>query len=66
MKAPARTLSASEVAALLGFSRWTVQRLVASGSFPKPIRMSGTNGRPRWYAPTVEAWLASLDRSANQ
>lgn len=54
-----RWLTSREVAQLLGYSRWTLLRLVSAGRFPAPIRVLGPTSHPRWHAPTVEAWMVA-------
>jgi len=46
-----------EVAAFLAVSQRTIERMVASGEFPPPIRISP--GRTRWRQVDVDAWLES-------
>ncbi len=45
-----------EVAAALGIGLATLERLLASGRFPKPDARAGR--RLLWRPSTVEAWLA--------
>jgi prophage regulatory protein len=53
--APPSLLTLDDVARDLAVSVRTVQRLVAAGEFPTPIRI--TPGRVRWRRADVDAWL---------
>lgn len=48
-------LSVSDVAAVLGCTRRTVERLRSSGNFPGPDLQVGK--LPRWEPETVRAWI---------
>jgi excisionase family DNA binding protein len=47
--------SITEVATALGIGRRTLERLIASGKFPKPDLRIGR--MPRWKRETVRAWI---------
>lgn len=51
-------LNIKGAAMLAGISQSTVKRLVVSGSFPKPVRMSPR--RIGWLAGEVKAWVRAL------
>ncbi len=53
--AVAPLLNLDEVAGLLQISTRTVERKLAAGEFPPPIRISAT--RSRWLRTDVDAWL---------
>jgi excisionase family DNA binding protein len=56
----ARLLTVQDVATLLGYeSRDTVYRLLRAGRLPRPIRLTGATGHPRWRADVIDAWLAA-------
>ena len=53
----ARILRRKDVERLTGLSKATLYRLVNSGAFPRPVKLS-----PRavgWHAQVVKAWLES-------
>ena len=52
---PPALLTREDVASLLGIAPRTVQRMVASGDFPRPIPI--TSGRARWRRSDIDAWL---------
>jgi predicted DNA-binding transcriptional regulator AlpA len=49
-------LRLDEVAATLGMSRRTIERLRAGGKFPKPDVKAGK--APLWKPETIRAWIA--------
>jgi excisionase family DNA binding protein len=63
MQAPAATpierltLRLNEVAATLGLSRRTVERLIYRGKFPPPDRRAGR--ALLWRVETIDQWVAS-------
>jgi prophage regulatory protein len=47
-----------EVLKRVGFGRTTLQQLVKSGEFPKPIKLAGPEARAvGWVASEVELWI---------
>lgn len=46
------------------FGKWAetyvAQKIVVLPDFPKPVRVTGENGKPRWIANQVKAYVASL------
>lgn len=50
-----RLLDRKEVAAMLGICTKTLDRKLAKGEFPQPIRV--TERRVRWRASAIEKWL---------
>ncbi|MBX7459264.1 AlpA family phage regulatory protein [Qipengyuania sp. 1NDH17] len=52
----ARLLSPKKVCEEVSFSRATLDRLVAAGDFPAPIRI--TQNRLAYSAEAVEKWIA--------
>lgn len=52
-----QVLDAEEVAKRLGCSKKTVLRLVASGEFPAPIKVTGN--RTGWRKSDFENWVAT-------
>lgn len=54
-------LSMQGVAAQLGYTVSTVEKLRREESFPKPVYPHG-NGDPRWNAAEVDAWMRSQPR----
>lgn len=59
---PVGLLSAWDVIARIGVSRATIYRMVDSGEFPSPVKISP--GRRAWVEAEVNAWLA--DRLAER
>ncbi len=53
-----RLLRMAQVTAMLGISRATIYRYVASGKMPKPIKLSARC--VAWKASVISDWLASL------
>ena len=53
-----RLLTPREVAGLIGYSLPSLRRMVARGSFPAPLRLTGPLAHPRWVSTDVAAWLA--------
>ncbi len=56
-----RLLRIAEVTALVGLSRATVYRLIDSGGFPRPVRLSP--GRVAWVRREVEDWMSRLEEA---
>ena len=52
-----RLLRRREVEELTGLSRASIYRLMRSGSFPLPVRVSAT--AVRWKASDITAWIES-------
>jgi excisionase family DNA binding protein len=57
----ARLLSKKELARLLGVSPRSVDRLVAAGQLPRPIKVGALS---RWRRDDVEQWIASQAASS--
>ena len=51
-------LSAGQVADLLGCTKRTVWKLLSSGKFPKPVRL--TPKLPRWRRADLDKYISSL------
>lgn len=49
-----RLLDRNSVAERLGISSRTLDRMVASGEFPSPVRICG---RPKWPVEVVDQWF---------
>ena len=49
---------------IANFGKWAptyvAQRIVVLPNFPKPIRVTGENAKPRWIADQVKAFVANL------
>lgn len=58
---PRHILLGSSVKDVTGFSRVTLHRLVKSGEFPAPVRLS--SGRIGWFADEIADWQAALPRA---
>lgn len=62
---PKRLISLGEVTRRIGQSRWTVNRLIAEGKFPPPVRIGNRtmfeDGEVSAY---VEGLLAARERSS--
>ena len=56
-----RFLTRAEVEHRTGLGRSSIYRLMRSGAFPEPIRVS--ERAVRWSAREIEAWAASRPRS---
>lgn len=54
---PAKFLSVRQVMAITSLSKPTIYKLMAAGSFPKPIRISPN--RVAWSDATLAAWIAA-------
>lgn len=54
---PVRFLTATAVAELTSLSRATIDRKVATGDFPKPVKIS--DRRKAWPAAAVAEWMAA-------
>lgn len=52
---PGTYVRADQVLAVVPFARATLWRLVKSGQFPAPVKL--TPGVTAWKADTVQAWL---------
>ena len=55
----AALLRRQDVSEMTGLSRATIYNYMASGTFPKPIRINGNKRCVRWPIADVEAWVAS-------
>lgn len=53
-----RILKLPEVLECTGLSKSTLYRLINSGDFPKPVRL--TSQRVGWLASQVQAWMERL------
>ena len=52
----------SEVTAIVGFSRRTVERWVIDGKFPAPMKIGGPHSRTiAWRREDVEEWVDGLE-----
>lgn len=56
-------LTVDDVAARVGFCRATIYKFVREGRFPKQAKIPGCR-RAQWSATAVEAWIASVERTA--
>ena len=56
-----RLLTRSEVQQRTGLGRSSLYRLMRSGAFPEPFRISAK--AVRWSQREIEAWIAALPRS---
>jgi hypothetical protein len=60
---PDALLDAADVAAMLKYEpRYVTEQLVLAPGFPKPIRLTGPEGRrgqPRWLRASITDWIAS-------
>lgn len=56
MSAPSRFLRREEVQQLTSLGRSSLFAMVASGAFPKPVRLSAR--RVGWVPEEVSAWMA--------
>ena len=56
-----RLLTAREVTQGVGISRATLYRLLAAGTFPKPLKITST--AVRWPASEVREWANSRRRA---
>jgi hypothetical protein len=54
----------SDLAKLLRCSLRTIQSRLAHAPHLLPPQMSRVDRRPRWYEPTVRAWMAEPARTA--
>lgn len=49
---------------IAAFGKWAptyvAQTIVVLPKFPKPVRVTGENAKPRWVASQVRAFVASL------
>lgn len=49
---------------IAAFGKWkpnyVAQAIVVLPGFPRPIRITGENAKPRWIADQVRAYVASL------
>jgi prophage regulatory protein len=59
---PARFLTATAVAEMTSLSRATIDRKVAAGDFPRPIKISSR--RKAWPESVISAWMAEKQESA--
>ena len=52
------------VADIAAFGKWAppyvAQSIVTLPKFPKPVRVTGENAKPRWIASQVRAFVANL------
>lgn len=53
---PVALVSLQDISARIGISRATIYRMVDSGEFPTPVRIS--HKRRAWVAAEVNAWVA--------
>ena len=60
---PDALVDMSDIAAMLRVApRYVAERYVPAPGFPKPIRLTGTDGRrshPKWFRRDIIAWLES-------
>ncbi|GAB6052855.1 hypothetical protein JCM17960_16750 [Magnetospira thiophila] len=61
-----RALRLAEVLHLTGISRAQVYRMVASGAFPAPYKLSETGRITAWKEAEVQAWLAEKFEGRDQ
>ena len=59
-----RLLRRAEVEARSGLSTTTIYRMMRTGKFPLPIKIS--TKAVRWPASEIERWLASLPRATGE
>ncbi len=57
-----KLMKRDEVEATIGVSRRTLQRMVAKGAFPAPIKLGPQLNR--WRSDEVAAWLDDFKRTA--
>lgn len=50
----------AEVEKLTSLHKSSIYRLLKVGTFPKPLRIAGTN-RVAWRLKDIEAWIESLE-----
>ncbi len=53
-----RFLKISEVVDLVGVSRATIYRMIDSGAFPRPVRVSAM--RVVWVKAEIDAWMRDM------
>jgi prophage regulatory protein len=56
-----QVLDADDVAKRIGVSRKTLLRLVSSGEFPSPVKVTGN--RTGWLKSEFDSWLGSRPRA---
>jgi prophage regulatory protein len=54
-----RLLRISQLTAILGISRATIYRYIASGKLPKPVKLSARC--VAWKASVISGWMAGLE-----
>lgn len=54
-----RLLRISQLTAILGISRATIYRYIASGKLPKPVKLSARC--VAWKASVISSWMAKLE-----
>lgn len=57
---PPLIVGRAEVEKLTSLHKSSIYRLLKIGSFPKPLRIAGTN-RVAWRLKDIEAWIDSLE-----
>ena len=56
-------VNAAQVATMLSISKREVERMVADGRLPRPIRLG--KRLVRWNLATLRRWITELEKSAN-
>ena len=59
---PEKHLHRREVEEIVGLSRTSIYRLMESGEFPRPVRI--TKKAVRWPESTIGKWLAERAKAA--
>lgn len=52
---PVRLFSLESVCAIVTLTRWTIERRIADGRFPRPLACGAV---PRWLSSELETWIA--------
>ena len=59
-----KLLNRKEVERRVGLSCSSLYRLMASGQFPRPVRVGSIRaGAVRWWASEIDSWLSSRPRA---
>lgn len=62
-----RILRRQEVQELVGLPRSTLYARIATGDFPRPIRLGGTNSRSvGWRESSIQQWIEDQEEASHQ
>jgi len=60
---PIRLVRFKELRTIIPLSRTTIWRMVRSGAFPKPLRLTQNSMACAWHRRDVEEWIRQRERA---